>query len=179
MDKVSLQPKLQELSPSYDVSTTKSDTCPDPTKAQIQEINPVNLNVRLLFTSFFIKKNFVFQHHYLNTQSISLCLSLSFSTNPFSISPLFQILSLFLPLFSSLNQCCLCWSPQSVPCLQRSHPSTTLHRSTHHPLNLFPLCWRCSLYTSLIPPFPPPSPFKVVALQSLLQGFVQISQRKI
>ena len=37
-DKVSLQPKLEELSPNYDVSTTKSDTCLHPTKAQIQEI---------------------------------------------------------------------------------------------------------------------------------------------
>ena len=60
MDKVSLQPKLEELSPNYDVSTTKSDTCPNPTKAQIQEINPVNPNVRLLFTSFFIKKKIYF-----------------------------------------------------------------------------------------------------------------------
>ena len=39
-DKVSLQLKLEELSPNYDVSTTKSDACLDPTKAQIQEINP-------------------------------------------------------------------------------------------------------------------------------------------
>ena len=165
MDKVSLQPKLEELSPNYDVSTTKSDTCPDPTKAQIQEINPVNPNVRLLFTSFFIKKKSIFQHHHLNTQSISLCLSLSFSENPFSISPLFQILSLFLPLFSALNQCSLCWSPQSVPCLQRSHPSTTLHRSTHRTSSLsvgiapsIPLSFH---HSHLLPPSHPLPPSKL------------------
>lgn len=51
-DKVSLQPKLEELSPNYDVSTTKSDTYPDPPKAQIQEIKPIDPNVILLFHIF-------------------------------------------------------------------------------------------------------------------------------
>ena len=35
-DKVSLQPKLEELHPNYYVSTPKSDKCPSPAKAEIQ-----------------------------------------------------------------------------------------------------------------------------------------------
>ena len=35
-DKVSLQPKLEELHPNYYVSTLESDMCPGPAKAEIQ-----------------------------------------------------------------------------------------------------------------------------------------------
>ena len=94
-------------------------------------------------------------------------LHLSFVPNPFSLSSIVLNPQPMLPLLVPP----ICPLSPTVPPIH-NFPSL-------HPSNLFPLCWCCSLYTSLIPPFPPPSPFKVVALQSLLQSFVQISQRQI